>query len=683
VRDLGEVLRRSDGSLEAAGSLVTGAAFAAAAASLALAGMTAALAGVDRQGSVVTLLPAVIGFALAGSVVMWRRHDHPIGPLLCLTGLAVAIPAAASSYARHTLIFSPRSFPFGKQAAWVSGWSYAPAVGLAVFVLPQVFPDGRLLSARWRPALWAALAFIPLAVVGNAFVPQKLGIEGANLANPYGVASAKPLFWGIQLLAGLSSLIAVPATLASVVVRWKRSGPVGRQQLKWFLASVAIVIASTLVYDVFPGNGLSLALVVVGLGLMPVAIGVAVLRYRLYEIDVLLHRAALYGSLSAAVAGCYLAAVALARGVFGLERSLAVQVVSTVVAAAVLWPLRDRVQRGVDRLFYGDRGTPYDAMARLGRRVEEASSADSALGSVAQQVAQSLRLPYTAIELRAGAGWVQAAHWGVPPVDLVAFPLVAHAENVGRLLVGLRAPGEQLGPEEERLLGDLARQVGPAAQAVSLRADLEASRAAMVTGREEERRRLRRDLHDGLGPTLAGLTLGLDTARLLCPAPDLEELLVKLKAETQRAVSDVRRIVYGLRPPALDELGLAGALREEVARLELQAPGLSVSLITPEGRLDGLPAAVEVAGYRIVCEALTNVVRHAQARRCSVRVDLDDSLALQVCDDGVGLPDGWRAGVGVTAMRERVAELAGELIVEAMDPRGTRIAARLPLGAVE
>jgi two-component system, NarL family, sensor kinase len=217
---------------------------------------------------------------------------------------------------------------------------------------------------------------------------------------------------------------------------------------------------------------------------------------------------------------------------------------------------------------------------------------------------------------------------------------------------------------------------------VSLRADLEASRAALVTGREEERRRLRRDLHDGLGPTLAGLTLGLDTARLLSQEPDLEELLVKLKAETQRAVSDVRRIVYGLRPPALDELGLAGALREEVARLELQAPGLSVSLTTPEGRLDGLPAAVEVAGYRIVCEALTNVVRHAQARHCSVRVDLDHGLALQICDDGVGLADGWRAGVGVSAMRERVAELGGELFVGAGDPRGTRIAARLPLGAV-
>ena len=147
-------------------------------------------------------------------------------------------------------------------------------------------------------------------------------------------------------------------------------------------------------------------------------------------------------------------------------------------------------------------------------------------------------------------------------------------------------------------------------------------------------------------------------------------------------MSDVRRIVYGLRPPALDELGLTGALREEVARLELQAPGLSVSLTTPEGRLDELPAAVEVAGYRIVCEALTNVVRHAQARRCSVRVDLDDLLALQVCDDGVGLPDGWRAGVGVSAMRERVAELGGELIVEAVVPRGTRIAARLPCRAV-
>jgi signal transduction histidine kinase len=453
---------------------------------------------------------------------------------------------------------------------------------------------------------------------------------------------------------------------------------VGRQQLKWFLTVLPVGLASEVAYAISPGPA-ALALGALGGGLVPVAIGVAVLRYRLYDIDVLLSRAALYGSLSAVVAGVYLAVVGLARGLFGAERSLAVQVLATVLAAAALWPLRDRVQRWVDRMFYGDRGAPYEALTRLGRQVEQAADAGSALDSVAGAVAGSLRLPYAAVELRVGDGWAPAAAYGQPPPDVVAFPLISQRETVGRLLVGRRAPGEQLGPDDERLLADLARQAGPAAHAVALRKALDASRARRVAAREEERRRLRRDLHDGLGPTLAGLTLGLDTARAAAGGQhELHELLGRLKAETQRAVADVRRIVYGLRPPALDALGLAGSLREEVGRLQCQAPMLAVSLDIPADGLAELPAAVEVAAYRIVTEALTNVARHARATRCSVRIHLGHCLGVGVRDDGAGLPEGWRAGVGITSMRERVAELGGELLIETAVPHGTVITARLP-----
>jgi two-component system, NarL family, sensor kinase len=268
--------------------------------------------------------------------------------------------------------------------------------------------------------------------------------------------------------------------------------------------------------------------------------------------------------------------------------------------------------------------------------------------------------------------------------QLVAFPLVAQRETVGRLLVGTRAPVEQLRPDDERLLADLARQAGPAAHAVALRRVLDASRADLATTREEERRRLRRDLHDGLGPTLAGLTLGLDTALALAAGQaEQRELLGRLKAETQRAVTDVRRIVYGLRPPALDELGLAGALREEVRRLQCEAPGLMVTL-TAGGGLARLPAAVGVACYRIVGEALTNVARHGRASCCSVRVELaaappGHGLRVEVRDDGVGLPDVWRAGVGIMSMRERAAELGGTLVIEPSGQGGTRVAALLPV----
>ena len=621
-----------------------------------------------------------------GCLLLVKRPDHPMGPLLCLIGLATAITNVTFAYERYALVHSPGSLPFATAMLWVITWVWVPAFSLDL-VLLLVFPDGRLLSRRWRPALWAALAFVPLAAAGNAFMPQNMGGYFRNLPNPYAVASAEPVLVAVQLLALACGLGALVAAVAGMVLRWKRADHVGRQQLKWFFAALPVTAAAWIVDVVALGPdsqaATQAALVLGSLAgvLLPVAIGVAVLRYRLYEIDILLNRAVLYGSLSAVVAAVYLSVVAVARWGFG-DRGLAVQVLATVVAAAALWPLRGRVQRRVDRLFYGDRRVPYDALAKLGRRVEEAADTESALDSIVKTISDSLRLPYVAIELRLGDVWRPTAACGEPQSDVVIFPLITQRETVGRLLIGRRAPGEQLGPDEERLLADLARQAGPAAHAVALRRALDASRADLVTMREEERRRLRRDLHYGLGPTLAGLTLGLDTARTLAPGqPGLQELLDTLKAETQRAVTDVRRIVYGLRPPALDELGLTGSLREEVGRLQCQAPGLVVSLAAPGDGLADLPAAVEVACYRIVTEALTNVAKHAHAMQCSVRIQLDHDLGVEVCDDGVGLPEGWRTGVGIASMRERVVELGGELVIEPSVPHGTRIAARLPVGS--
>ena len=653
-----------------------GAAAAALAAILAVATAVLAALGRDLSGF---LVPIALGYAGMGSVLLARRPGHPMGPLLCLIGLANAIPAATFAYARYTVVHSPGSLPFATAALWSETWVYAPATSLTGLVLPLVFPDGRLLSPRWRPALWAALAFIPLWFAGMAFIPQSMGGLFRYLPNPYAYPSLDHLFEVMQVLAGACGLAAAIAAAASVTLRWRRADRAGRQQLKWFLAVLPLIGVSVIAQFSDPGG-----LVNVGFGalagtLMPVAIGIAVMRYRLYEIDVLLNRAVLYGLLTAGVAVIYVIVVTVARTVFGADqRNLTVQVIATAVAAAVLFPLRDRVQRRVNRLFYGDRGAPYDALARLGRRVEEAAGTESALDSVVKTIADSLRLPYAALELRVGDGWRPAAAYGHAPAEVVAFALTSQRETVGRLLVGTRS-GERLGPDDERLLADLARQAGPAAHAVALRSALDASRAGLVTAREEERRRLRRDLHDGLGPTLAGLTLGLDTARARSAGqPELQELLGKLKAETQRAVTDVRRIVYGLRPPALDELGLVGSLREEVRRLQLEAPALSITLDAPGDRLDDLPAAVEVACYRIVTEALTNVTRHAHATQCSVRINLDHGLDVDVSDDGVGLPEGWRTGVGIASMRERVTELGGNLAIEPCLPHGTRITARLP-----
>jgi two-component system NarL family sensor kinase len=657
---------------------VAGLSWAAAALATILALGGAVLAILGRDVSLL-LLPAPLAYAWMGCVLLTRRPGHPMGPLLCMIGLADALATVPYTYVRYALVHSPGSLPFSTAALWVNTWAYAPATSLGGMVLLLVFPDGRLLSRRFRPALWAALAFVPLSIAGYAFAPQNLGPLFRHMHNPYAIPRLTGWFDACQALAIVCGLVGGAGAAASVTLRWRRADRVGRQQLKWLLAVLPFTIASLIATVVFPGT-LSLALGVPAGIAMPIAIGIAVLRYRLYEIDILLSRAVLYGLLTAGMAGVYLAVVVIAHSLFEVpSRSLAVQVIATVLAASALWPLHDRAQRAVDRLFYGDRGVPYEALTRLGRRVEEAADTETALQSVVRTIADSLRLPYAALELRLGDGWSPAAAYGEAPAQVVAFALTFQRETVGRLLVGTRSRGQQLGPDDERLLADLARQAGPAAHAVALRRALDASRAGLVTAREEERRRLRRDLHDGLGPTLAGLTLGLDTARNRSASqPELQELLGKLKAETQRAVADVRRIVYGLRPPALDEFGLVGSLREEVGRLQYEAPSLTVSLDAPADGLADLPAAVEVACYRIVTEALTNVTRHAHATRCSVRLRLNHGLDVNICDDGVGLPEGWRAGVGIASMRERVTELGGDLVIEPSLPHGTRINAHLP-----
>ena len=245
---------------------------------------------------------------------------------------------------------------------------------------------------------------------------------------------------------------------------------------------------------------------------------------------------------------------------------------------------------------------------------------------------------------------------------------------------GKRAAGEQPGPYDVRPAAGSAWHLGFPAHAVALRPAPNGPHAGPVVTREQETQRLCRELHDGLGPTLAGLALSLGTAQALSAGqPDLHELLGRLTAETQRAVSDLRRIVYGLRPSALDELGLAGALRDQAERFQCQAPTLTISLDAPVKGLADLPPVVEMACYRIVTEALANVARHAHATRCAVRIHLDHRIHLDVRDNGAGLPAHWRAGVGIATMRERASELGGDLVIEPRRPHGTRVAAHLPV----
>jgi signal transduction histidine kinase len=325
---------------------------------------------------------------------------------------------------------------------------------------------------------------------------------------------------------------------------------------------------------------------------------------------------------------------------------------------------------------YGERGDPYAAVSRLTARLQAATAPGDALAGVAEAIAISLRLPYVAVETSAG---ITAEHGNPGGGPRHVVELSHQGEDVGRLVVEGR-DGQPPTPRDLALLGDLARPAGAAVQSAALADALQTSQRRLVEAREEERRRLRRDLHDGLGPTLAGVVLGIDAASKLLGDDQgrARDLLADVKAEASGAVDDIRRLVYDLRPPALDELGLPGAVRQQAERLSLRRADLGIA-VTTTGPLPPLSAATEVAAYRIATEALTNAVRHAHAHQCSVLLSADGQLRVEVTDDGIGIVAGARSGVGLTTMQERATELGGRCTVSSVEPAGTRVVAVLPL----
>jgi signal transduction histidine kinase len=319
------------------------------------------------------------------------------------------------------------------------------------------------------------------------------------------------------------------------------------------------------------------------------------------------------------------------------------------------------------------------------------------LPTLVEAIAQALRSPYVGIALHQDQALLLAAEYPpkpyrrLPPEQLQTLPLTHQGQLIGQLQVAPREPGERLSGGDLQLLADLARQAGAAVRAFQLNqelqhtlAELQQSRERLVTAREAERRRLRRDLHDGVGPTLASLIQRIDRVRgLIRTDPDAaDQVLTDLKGLTRGALTDIRSLVYALRPPALDEFGLVGALRQHIAQTSTSA--LKVLLIAPDEPL-AVSAAVEVAAYRIAMEALTNAARHAQATTCHLRLLIEEfpgqrHLLIEICDDGMGIAADRQVGVGLTAMNERAAELGGTLTIEPNSPHGTRVIALLPLG---
>jgi signal transduction histidine kinase len=614
-------------------------------------------------------LAYVTACAVVGGLIRYRRPGNVVGRLLLVSAFSFAAMDACGGYAIRG------EGPLAGAAGWPQTWLWVPA-NLALTLLPLYFPEGRLPGRRWRPVVVAAVAAGVVTAGVSALRPGENGqVGGGEVPNPYGVAGvggvADVLETGFDLMISAVFLVGV----ISVVVRARRAVGEAARPFKWLAYAVGLSAAGVVGRlaigltdghpDLWPVE--SLAGEFLGTSamlLIPVALGIGILRHGLFDIDLLISRTLVYAVLTGCVVGGYVVAVNYLGALF--EAGLPVSLVATGIIALVFAPLREQVQRGVDRLMYGQRDEPYAVLTRLGRHLEEPEAAAGA----ARTVAEALRLPYVAVEVSATGAVVAHGKANGEPVPL---PLVHNGETVGRLLLSPRPGERQLGAADLRLLQDLAGQIAVAVY-------LQRSRERLITAREEERRRIRRELHDGLGPTLASLTMRAEAVQELMDGhPErARTLLEEIVTGAESAIGEVRRLVDGLRPPALDTLGLAGALQ---AFVDGQPPGgPKIRLSRPDG-LPPLGAATEVAAYRIATEAVANVWRHAGAGDCLLALTAGaGTLTVEVADDGRGAAEPG-TGVGLGSMRERAVELGGAFTVESEPGRGTTVRAVLPLGA--
>lgn len=611
---------------------------------------------------------------VVGWLVVRRLPRHPVGWLLLAHGAFVVMVLSGNDQPGSSQL-SALATQLG-QGAWVLLYVSLAMIGF-------LFPTGHFVSRRWR-------RFAIGCLVGYAAFLVAAGFDSSSFAQEYpGVAPPLSAFpqWLVGTV-GFAGLAAVAASLVGAVasswVRLRRSTGEERRQMLWFVwAALSIpggLALCWLDYWLTGGAGVLTFLGVTVTGsVLPLAIGVAILRSRLFDIQLVLSRTLVYGALTVGVVGLYAAVVGVARAVLdrqGLAGLLAVGLVAVAIQPVHAW-LRRRVERWV----YGDRSDPYAALQRLSGRLESTESAAEVLATVRACVAEALRVDVVRIELTGEADDVTAGRPSAPgPVERA--PLLHRGELLGDLVVEV-PPGRSFTASDRQVLDDLARQAAVAVDAVRLTLDLQRSRARLVTAREEERRRLRRDLHDGLGPSLAAMVLKLNAVSGHVSEPTAQELLGQLRAETRAAIDEIRRLVDDLRPPALDEVGLVGALRQRAAALTGDQAGGTRFVVEGPTDTAPLPAAVEVAAYRIAVEAMTNVLRHARATRCTVTIEVDGAVEVAVLDNGDGARwvDGAGDGVGMGSMRERAAELGGSCTVLRRAEGGTAVRAVIPVSA--
>ena len=677
--------------------------------SLAFLSSVAAIPLKVRNGDFISLseLAQYLAFgsiAVVGAFVASHRPDNPLGWIYLGLAVTMILGAGVSQdYARYASFTNPGSLPGARFAEWLSNWAWVPPFGVLVTFAFLLFPDGHLPSRRWRPvAVVAVVAIVAMAVSFALEGEDYTDALGRSVPNPYSSPGVASFFDVGREVAALFVILCAALSVASLFVRYRHGGRDERQQLKWLIFAAAALVAF-MALPVEHGNGSwTDSIMGVLLAFVPIACGIAILKHRLYDIDVVLNRAVVFGALGAFITAVYVGIVVGLGALLGQgdRANAGLQIAATAVVALAFQPVRRRVQRIANRLVYGRRATPYEVMADFSHRMAGTLVVGEALPQMAEAAARGVGAEAGRVRLFLPGGGERVVTWpedAPASVPTGAIEVRHLGEPIGEIAV-TKAPGDALRPAEEALLQDLAAQAGLALHNVRLTDELEArleelavqadqlktSRQRLVTARDAQRRGLERDIREGPRRQLTAIADGVAEARDLA-VRDPDAAMGELDRLGERAndtLEGLRDLARGIFPPLLADKGVVAALDAHIRKVGAQAtieayPGLAGMRFDDQ---------TEACVYFCCLQALQNVLRHAGDTTAVVRLSAAGPriLTFEVVDHGTGFdPAATDRGMGLQIMQDRVDALEGELLVTSAPGAGTTVTGRIPARAME
>jgi signal transduction histidine kinase len=668
------------------------AAWSTAVASMAMLGAAVWIARADQSslaGFGLFGIVVVTSFSVLGALIAAHRPSNPIGWLFCGVGLSFGLAALSTEWATSAFVERPGMLPFGGFMSWLGTFTWSPGILVLFTFLILLFPDGHLPSRRWRPVAWLSgvalfLVVVPIAVTGWA-------VRGSLLVNlsesaPASAPTSFKIGYNLQVAGVLLMFVLGLAAAASLVVRLRRARGDERQQLRWIAFAAAIGIACVILSS--PLFHLPSALGSVGIPLIPAAAAIAIMKYRLYDIDVVIRKTVVLGTIAVFITSVYMALVVgpilLIGSGGGSRASVVLSAIAAAVVAVAFQPVRQRANRFADRLVYGKRATPYEVLSEFSGRVGEAYAADDVLPRMAQVLAAGTGAEAAAVWLRVGSELRPTAVWPAEasvPTELPpdAVDVLHQGDLLGALSVAM-PQSDPMDPAKRKLVEDLASQAGLVLRNVRLIEELRASRQRLVAAQDEERRKIERNIHDGAQQQLVALAVKLRLAETLAKGEGAEKTaatLEQLQSDAGTALEDLRDLARGIFPPLLADKGLPDAIAA-------QARKSPVPVDVDADNVGRYPQEVEAAVYFCSLEALQNVAKYAHASRASIKLtQINGSLTFEVADDGDGFdPTTTGYGTGLQGMADRLDAIGGTLIVRSEPGYGTSVTGRAPAGSL-